>query len=608
MAHLRQGHPENAKFLLVERRSPHGCGSVSREPLPSYHAIRRAVTGAAVTVMLACAPAVASPTQESLIQDDPLLLEAKTQEDVDLAFRSFADIGVDRVRVSVFWDQVAPARLSQEKPQFPDGAASPASYSRAGWAPYDRIALAAQRTGVGLLFSVTGPGPAWATPGVRCSKAGPFGGCEEGVYRPSPEEFEAFVRATATRYSGTYELDAPPPPKRGGFELPELGGVTLTEPPPPAGKGTVLPRVDHWSVWNEPNYPAWLLPVWQEGRPRTKSQMVGAAPAHYRKLVDAAYSALDRTGHGADTILIGETAPRGGKNPRRLDGPMAPAEFARELFCLDSRLTPFRGAAARLRECPSTAAERRGFADRHPGLFRAQGWAHHPYSLALGRWRLPTWRHPLRDNVPISNLRRLTSMLDSAAAKWNRRGARKAIWLTEYGYQTTPPDPTAGVAPGKQGPLSAWGEYLAYRNPRVASIAQFLLLDDGPLDGFAAGDARRWVSWQSGLYTAERAAKPSLEDYRTPLHVVQRGRTARAFGTLRPAAAGAPMRVSLEFAPAGGEWTSLLTADVRNPRGYVNLRFRVPGAGRVRLVFGDPAGGARVASRPAPVTRSGRSG
>ncbi|MBA2793926.1 MAG: hypothetical protein H0U32_08070 [Thermoleophilaceae bacterium] len=577
--------------------------------MPRHRFIRRALTGAALVATLACAPAQASPTQESLVQDDPLLLGAKTQDDVDLAFRSLAGLGVDRVRVSVFWDQVAPGRDSQEKPEFSGGGSgSPASYPRAGWAPYDRIVLAAQRTGVGLLFSVTGPAPAWATPGAHCVKAGPFRGCQEGVYKPSPEEFRLFVQAAATRYSGTYELDAPPPPKRDGFELPELGGMNLNEPPPPAGKGTVLPRVAHWSVWNEPNYPASLLPIWRDDRPRTKSQMVGEAPAHYRKLVDAAYTALDATGHGADTILIGETAPRGGKNPRQLDGPMTPAEFAREVYCLDSKLAPFRGRAAALRECPRNASERREFASRHPGLFRAQGWAHHPYSLAGGRWHPPTWRHPLPDNVPIANLGRLTSMLDRSAARWGMAEARKSIWITEYGYQTTPPDPTAGVSPARQGPLSAWGEYVAYRNPRVSTIAQFLLLDDRPLEGLAESDPGRWVTWQSGLFTVDRQPKPSLADYRTPLHVVQRGRSARAFGTLRPAAPGLPMNASVEFAPANRPWRTLRTAPVSGPSGYVNLPFRVPGAGQVRLVWTDTATGGRTASDPAPVRRSGNAG
>ncbi len=575
-----------------------------------------------LAALLTGAPVAASPTQESLIQDDPLVLRAKDQAEADQIFATFAAIGIDRVRVSLFWDHIAPGRLSQEKPSFPAaGPSSPASYSRVSWAPYDRMVLAAEKTGVGLLFSVTGPGPAWATPGVRCDRAGDFGGCEEGVYQPDPNEFRSFVEAAGTRYSGTYELERPPRPPRPQRPPPEdddpkLPGIVPMEsdeeekeaPPPPPEPATVLPRVDHWSVWNEPNHPAWLLPIWRNTRPRTASQMVGNTPAHYRKLVDSAYAAFDATGHGRDTILIGETAPRGSKRPGALNAPMPPAEFARELYCLDSRMRPFTGRAARLRGCPDTAASRRTFARDHSGLFRASGWGQHAYSFAEGRWHAPPWRHPLRDNVPIGNLRHLTQTLDRATAKW-RPTAPKPIWITEYGYQTSPPDPTAGVAPDRQGPLTAWGEYIAYRNPRVASIAQFLLRDDVPVPGLADDHPGRWVTWQSGIFTSDRRPKPFYEDYIAPLHVIQRGSRARAFGTSRPAPTGMVLDAAVEFAPAaGGPWRTLSRRRVRNSRGYVNLPFSVPSAGRVRLVWTDPVSGGKVASNPAPVSRSGNSG
>ena len=207
---------------------------------------------------------------------------------------------MDRVRVSLFWDHVAPGRFSQRKPRFPDpGPSWPGAYPRGSWTRYDRIVLAAQRTGVGLLFSVTGPAPEWATPG----DAKPV-----GVRRPSPPEFRAFVKAAGIRYSGAYPIDSRPPPPRRGAPI-SIGGIEIggeQQPPQPApGK---LPRVDHWSIWNEPNYPQWLRPIWLSNRPKTSAQMVAAAPHHYRRLVDAAWSGLGASGHGGDTILIGETA------------------------------------------------------------------------------------------------------------------------------------------------------------------------------------------------------------------------------------------------------------------------------------------------------------
>ena len=546
-----------------------------------YYSIGRWLAIGMLTALFAAAPSHASTEQEMIIQEDPLLLSAQDQAEVDAVFMAFKAVGIDRVRVSLFWDHVAPERLSQSKPDFPEpGPSDPAAYPAGTWTRYDRIMLASRRIGVDVLMTLTGPGPAWATPGTRCKKAGPFVGCEEGVYKPDAREFQDFATAAGTRYSGSYQL----------------------EPDAPAGHGEspiVLPRVDHWSIWNEPNFPAWLLPMWRANSPRTPKQMVAVAPHHYRGLVDAAYAGLDATGHGDDTVLIGETAPRGEKNPKQLGKAMPPAEFVRELYCLTAAYRPYTGRAARLRGCPVTAAERDEFVDEHSGLFRSQGWAQHAYSVFKKRWRTPTWRHELRDNVPIGNIDHLIRTLDRVTGVWDSLEFRKGIWITEYGYQTTPPDPTAGVDLERQGPLSSWGEFVAYNNPRVASIAQFLLFDDKPLAELAEDDPRRWVTWQSGLYTADGEAKPYLDDFRWPLHVARRGAGMRVFATSRPAPTGSPLTARIEFAPPGGPWTRLRTVRVTNPRGYLDASVRPPGRGQIRVVWEQPGSEGSVASRSA---------
>ncbi|HZI92064.1 MAG TPA: hypothetical protein VFD31_10630 [Thermoleophilaceae bacterium] len=522
----------------------------------------RCALAAALAALAAATPAGASPTQESIIQDDPLLLSAKSRGDVDEAFARFRSAGVDRVRVSVFWFLVAPASSEQQRP-------AGASYPAEAWATYDRIVRAAARADMPLLFSVTGPAPAWATPGERCEDH-PGRGCGEGVFRPDPREFARFVEAAGKRY----------------------------------------PSVSTWSIWNEPNYPSSLKPVWEDNRPASEEEMVPAAPRQYRELVDAAWSGLSASGHANHRILIGETAPRGGKNPRKLGNAMMPAEFARELYCVDGNLEPWTGAAARERGCPETAEQRSAFRSEHPGLFRSQGWAHHPYSLARGRWRLPTWRHELADNVAIGNLSHLTRTLDRSAAAWGG-DARKSIWITEYGYQTTPPDPVAGVPPARHGPLYAWGEELAYRDPRVASFAQFLLLDDGPVEGFSGTDPRRWVTWQSGLFDAADRPKSFERDYRLPLHLDQGAGSVRVFGGMRsaPSAGGALRGVApgllleavVQHAPDGGAWRLVREVQVRNPRGYMEADVGELEPGRLRIVWLDPVSHRLVTTRTARV-------
>src|SRR5207248_2268860 len=93
------------------------------------------------------------------------------------------------------------------------------------------------------------------------------------------------------------------------------------------------------------------------------------------------WKALHATGHGGDTILIGETAPRGitvGDAPGHFQG-MVPLRFIRALYCVDANLRPLAGAAARSRGCPLDAAASKQFAAEHPALFQATGFADHPY-------------------------------------------------------------------------------------------------------------------------------------------------------------------------------------------------------------------------------------
>ena len=75
------------------------------------------------------------------------------------------------------------------------------------------------------------------------------------------------------------------------------------------------------------------------------------------------------------------------------------------------------------------------------------------------------------------------------------------IWVTEYGYQTNPPDRLFGVSPAQQALYmkQAWTKLAA--NPRVDMMIWFLLSDE----------ARVGAGWQSGLYTVGGARKLSRE-------------------------------------------------------------------------------------------------
>jgi hypothetical protein len=527
---------------------------------------------ACALALAAAAPVAASPAQETIVMDDPQVVHG-SDEQVERAFRTFAQLGVDRVRVSVLWHLVAPSPDTRERPAF--DASDPAAYAPVAWDRYDRIVRAAREHGLALLFTVTGPSPLWATaPAPRVSL--------ERTWMPSAAELQGFVTALGTRYSGSYRDEAPGPPGDPGFL--GFGGT-------PAPAGEPLPRVDAWSVWNEPNHSGWLTPQWR----RTGGRGFQASPGAYRALVDAAWAGLGSSGHGGDLFLLGETAPRGWRGRKAISG-LRPLEFVRELYCLDPGGRPYRGGAAQARGCPPSGA---GFADAHPALFAASGFAHHAYGFSAAPSRA---RAAHRDEVQLADLSRLTATLDRAFARWGQ-ARRLPVWITEYGYETNPPDRRGGVSWARQAAYLDEAAYLAYRNPRVASIAQFLLYDDLPWARFPPGDHRHWGTLQSGLLTADGTAKPSFASFRAPVHVARsrRGRLV-VFGQLRRP--GGPVSARLELVGAQSAGGPVATATTTDPRGFVTLSVRARRRGAYRIVFTDPVTGAEVSSRAAAVPRT----
>jgi hypothetical protein len=155
------------------------------------------------------------------------------------------------------------------------------------------------------------------------------------------------------------------------------------------------------------------------------------------------------------------------------------------------------------------------------------------------------------------------------------------VWITEFGFQTDPPDPfqsPIGKVPGFMG-LSEW---LTWRNPRVASHAQYLLYDDKATgSGFS-----RYSGFQSGIRFANRKAKPGVYNaYRLPFFVRRRGSgRVEVWGGVR--AAGKGRRVTIQ-SRRGKRWRKLGTARTAK-RGYFRKSFRVssPGKRKYRFRYG----------------------
>ncbi len=513
----------------------------------------------AAILVLAALPssALASRTQESMFQDDPLLVYG-TEQQVESTLDTLKGFGVDRIRVSVFWSIMAPANDQETKPAF--DATDPAQYPLRHWERYDRLIKGALARGILVNLNFTSPVPRWAaSKSPRADIQATFG--------PNAEEFGNFVKAVATRYSGTYEG---------------------------------LPRVDYWSIWNEPNQAGWLTPQWSPD-PRNSKRQIDASPVLYRKLVAAAWQALADTGHGRDTILVGETAPQGLKRNRGLTRSIDALKFIRRLYCLDDNLNVLKGMSAQLRDCPGDIPT---FVAQNPALFRASGYAHHPYALLTPPGARSRWA----DWVSMADLRNLSRELKRIYQRYRQRTQTRRgvpLYLTEYGYQTKP-DPFS-VSYSRQAAWINQAEYIAYKNPSVRAISQFLLVDDGPVPGVDVKKNPRlaWRTFQSGLQSLSGRRKPSYKAYITPIHVkrtrVRRGTAISVFGMLRPADAASRKRISLQFRARGRKrWQTRRRITVRGPRHFFEARTRLPRSGYVRIRWSN--GGRALASRPVTVT------
>ncbi len=227
--------------------------------------------------------------------------------------------------------------------------------------------------------------------------------------------------------------------------------------------------VRKWLIWNEPNLAGFLRPT---------------TPALYvQRILNPAYGAL----HAADKandVGGGVTAPYGA---------VSAVAWIRGM----------RAAGARL-----------------------DAYAHNPY--------------PARPHVetPFSTNCGRCHSLTMAALKRLQEETHKAwgpirLWLTEYGYQTNPPDPVFGVSRAAQARYVADAAARAYWASRVDMLVQFLVYDDADPDG-----------WQSGLFTARGSPKPAARVFALPLaQIVRRDTETKLWGQIRAHEGRRPYRL-----------------------------------------------------------------
>ena len=130
----------------------------------------------------------------------------------------------------------------------------------------------------------------------------------------------------------------------------------------------------------------------------------------------------------------------------------------------------------------------------------------------------------------------------------------KRIWLTEYGYQTKPPDPF-GVSLAKQAAYIGQAALRAYETPRVDMLIQYLYRDEPSLARF-----------QSGLVFLSNKVKPSLRAFELPFAEKSRsGSRVVVWGQVRDGAGSRPYRIEVY---RGGGWRSLGGTAVTGGAGF----------------------------------------
>jgi hypothetical protein len=465
------------------------------------------------------APALASHSQPDYFEGSTLLLSAKTRPK---AIAQMQRLGVKALRIELYWYDVAPTPGSATKPAV--DMTNPGMYA---WGEYDKLIAEAQRLSWKVLLTVTAPAPRWAT----SNKKAPY------VTKPDPKDFEEFVTAVARHYGPG---------------------------------GTFGSTVSLFSIWNEPNHPAFLQPQWNtNGTP--------ASPRVYRALYQAGYAGLKAGGIAQPQVLIGETAPTGyekvnykREKSKALLHDVAPLLFLRETLCLSNSYRKSGSCT------PLTAA----------------GYAHHAYTTAAG----PLYKPNEKDDVTIGVLSRLSSALGKAFAAHGTT-SNLPIYLTEFGVQSKP-NRYLGVPVTEQAEFDALAEKIAWSNSRVVAFSQYLLKDD-PLGGKPGASVNGGtIGFQTGLEYLSGAPKPLYAAWPVPLVVSKSGGGYSLWGLVRPTTGAT--RVTVLVQSSGSRRYKTLKTVATDGLGYWTLRSSTRGAHwRVRWIsptgvkYEGPAIGAR---------------
>ncbi|HSC51585.1 MAG TPA: hypothetical protein VLD16_15090, partial [Gaiellaceae bacterium] len=273
------------------------------------------------------------------------------------------------------------------------------------------------------------------------------------------------------------------------------------------------PWIRMWEVWNEPNLTRFLFP----NSPRL----------YVARLLNPTYAVLKK--HALANRIAG-----GATSPRPTPTGVSPVVFMRGMHAAHAHLDAY---------------------------------SHHPYPVTRGERPDGFARNVCRYCKGVLTLANLPVLLKEV----RRDFGTKRIWLTEYGYQTNPPD-RFGVAPWLQAKYTAEAALRAKTARFVDVLIHFMVRDEPRLAG-----------WQSGFFTNGGSVKPAFYSFQLPIVVSsRRGLRTTLWGQVRP---GHGRRLYRLQRLAGGRWVSIGHPTYTNVFGSYTRVIRVGKGTRLRILY-----------------------
>lgn len=354
------------------------------------------------------------------------------------------------------------------------------------------------------------------------------GGKGEGryaAYDPDPAQYASFGTALAKRYSGSF------------------GG---------------LPRVRLWEVWNEPNVSFYFTPQTEGGPNGTR---IDVAADKYRALVNAFADAIHAVS-ASNVVGAGSLAPftiRGVSYVETTGG----IRFMRELLCMSVTGPPKPTCSSKVH-------------------FDALSF--HPYTSGG-----PDHKANVVGDLSLGNMPEAHAVLAAAIRAGHVVSAHPVtLWVTEFSWDTRPPDPRAV-------PTKLHMRWVSEAMNRMWRNGVSLLIWYQVRDWAYPGTDYQSGLWYRGQTLAGDTPKPSLDAFRFPFVAYAGNGQIRYWGRTATQAAG---RVTLQL-HVGGRWSDVAKTPA-NQYGVFSGSFASSATkGEVRAIAGTDAARAFSLTIPA---------